>query len=79
MAQLRTPAHVKYRREDGFGLVYDHENYGYDDATLVTVDERIIDALEFVDERAPSESELESAFHEQVVEVVRTEGYVRAA
>lgn len=40
------PAHIKFRREAEGGLVYDHENYGYDDATLTTVDDAVIDVLE---------------------------------
>ena len=42
------PAHIKFRREAEGGLVYDHENYGYDDATLTTVDDAVIDVLERV-------------------------------
>jgi putative mycofactocin binding protein MftB len=45
------PSHVKFRREAEGGLVYDHENYGYEDATLTTVDGVVIDVLERVDER----------------------------
>lgn len=45
------PRYVKFRRESDGGLVYDHENYGYDDATLRSVDEQVIDVLERVDEQ----------------------------
>ncbi|MFB6296364.1 MAG: mycofactocin biosynthesis chaperone MftB2 [Halobacteriales archaeon] len=43
------PSHVKFRRETEGGLVYDHENYGYEDATLTTVDGVVIDVLERVE------------------------------
>ena len=47
--QLARPEHVKFRREADGGLVYDHENYGYEDATLTKVDDAVIDVLERVD------------------------------
>ncbi|ADB62724.1 hypothetical protein Htur_3865 (plasmid) [Haloterrigena turkmenica DSM 5511] len=47
-ATIRIPDHVKYRREAESGLVYDHENYGYEDASLYEVSETVVDVLEFV-------------------------------
>lgn len=48
-ARVETPAYVKYRREDGFGLVYEHENYGEEDASLYEVAEGVVDVLERAD------------------------------
>jgi len=67
MGLLATPEFVKYRREDGFGLVYTHENYGYEDASLYEMDEQVIDLLERADAETPR-SELEREFGEAVVE-----------
>lgn len=45
------PDHVKFRHEAEGGLVYDHENYGYEDASLTTVSGTVIEVLERVEER----------------------------
>ncbi|AOW79433.1 mycofactocin system protein MftB [Halodesulfurarchaeum formicicum] len=71
------PEYIKYRREDEYGLVYDHENYGYEDATLSTVDERIISCLEYVEDRSAIELEaLQDEFSPEVIEVARKKGYI---
>jgi putative mycofactocin binding protein MftB len=64
---LTRPSHVKYRREATGGLVYDHENYGYEDASLYAVSETVVDVLEFVgDGRA--RRDVEAEFSPSVVE-----------
>ncbi|MFB6183357.1 MAG: mycofactocin biosynthesis chaperone MftB2 [Haloarculaceae archaeon] len=78
-ATLRKPRHVKYRRESSFGLVYDHENYGYEDASLTTVDERIVDLLAHVEEGEHDREALEAAFSPAVVETAVREGFLRVA
>ncbi|MHC3438606.1 mycofactocin biosynthesis chaperone MftB2 [Natrialbaceae archaeon A-gly3] len=71
------PAHVKFRRESAGGIVYDHENYGYEDASLHVVSEDVIDVLEFVGEGRPR-TKVESAFSEAVVETLLERGVLRA-
>lgn len=69
------PAHVKFRREAEGGLVYDHENYGYEDATLTTVDGVVIDVLERVDEQGGRGREpLENEFSVGTVETLLEAG-----
>jgi putative mycofactocin binding protein MftB len=64
---LTRPSHVKYRREATGGLVYDHENYGYEDASLYAVSDTVVDVLEFVgDGRA--RADVEAEFSPTVVE-----------
>ncbi|MDG5777201.1 mycofactocin biosynthesis chaperone MftB2 [Haloarculaceae archaeon H-GB2-1] len=77
MATVRKPDHVKYRREGDHGLVYDHENYGYEDASLTTVHSRIVDLLEYVDGSPRPREDLDAAFEQAVVEAAVEEGYVR--
>lgn len=64
---LRTPRHVKYRRESGFGLVYEHDGYGYDDASLYEVSERVVDVLEELDDAAAERAAVEREFGEETV------------
>ena len=67
MAPVARPDHVKFRREAEGGLVYDHENYGYEDASMYEVSDTVIDVLEFVDgERRPRDA-VESEFSPAVV------------
>jgi putative mycofactocin binding protein MftB len=61
------PAHIKFRREADGGLVYDHENYGYEDASMYAVSDTVIDALEFVGDGEPRDV-VESKFSPPVVE-----------
>lgn len=71
------PEYIKYRREDDHGLVYDHESYGYEDATLTTVDTRIISCLEFVDgEPSVSLEELQNEVSIEVIEVALEKGFL---
>lgn len=65
-AAVSTPAHVKYRREADGGLVYDHEDYGHEDASLYAVSDTVIDVLEFVGAGRPR-AEVEAAFSPSVV------------
>ena len=70
-ATVSRPAHVKFRREADGGLVYDHENYGYEDASMYAVSDTVIDVLEFVGdrrERAAVESEFSPAVVESLIE-----------
>jgi len=67
------PGHVKFRREAEGGLVYDHENYGYEDASLYAVSDTVIDVLEFVGERRPR-PDVESRFSPAVVEELLSRG-----
>ena len=73
MATLARPEHVKYRREAEGGLVYDHENYGYEDASLYEVSETVIDVLEFVDDERDREA-VEREFSPAVVESLLERG-----
>ena len=77
--QLERPNHVKYRREAGFGLVYDHHNYGYEDATLSTVNEVVIDVLERVDDGPVTYAELQREFSSRTIDVMLEEGYLSDA
>jgi|AntRauMinimDraft_4_1070384.scaffolds.fasta_scaffold01991_4 putative mycofactocin binding protein MftB len=61
------PSHVKYRREADGGLVYDHENYGYEDASLYRVSDTVVEVLEFVEEPRPS-PDVEAEFSPAVVD-----------
>jgi hypothetical protein len=76
---LRKPRHVKFRREAGFGLVYDHENYGYEDATLASVDGVVVDVLERVEGGAVSRAQLEQEFSPATVEAMLQRGYLTDA
>jgi putative mycofactocin binding protein MftB len=76
---LTRPAHVKFRRESEGGLVYDHENYGYEDASLYAVSDTVVDVLEFVGEgraRTAVEAEFSPSVVESLVErgVLANEG-----
>lgn len=64
---IRKPSHIKYRREHDFGLVYGHENYGYEDASLVEVDEVVIDVLERVEGAETRREALETTFSPGIV------------
>lgn len=64
---VEKPAHIKYRREAEGGLVYDHENYGYEDASMYTVTETVIDVLEFVDGEC-SRRDLDEEFSAPVID-----------
>lgn len=66
---VQTADHIKFRREADGGLVYDHENYGYEDASLYSVSETVIDVLEFVDGHRPRD-EVESEFSPDIVEAL---------
>lgn len=66
-ATVFRPVHVKFRREADGGLVYDHENYGYEDASMYAVSDTVIDVLEFVEEPR-LRSEVESEFSPAVVD-----------
>jgi putative mycofactocin binding protein MftB len=69
------PTHVKFRREAEGGLVYDHENYGYDDASLTTVSGTVIEVLERVDERGGcGRSSLEEEFGSRTVDTLLEAG-----
>jgi len=70
---LTRPSHVKFRREATGGLVYDHENYGYEDASLYAVSDTVVDVLEFVgDGRA--RADVEAAFSPGIVESLLERG-----
>ncbi|MFC5136393.1 MULTISPECIES: mycofactocin biosynthesis chaperone MftB2 [Haloferacaceae] len=66
MATLARPDHIKFRREADGGLVYDHENYGYEDASMYEVSDTVIDVLEFVENENDREA-VESQFSPAVV------------
>ena len=68
---LATPGFVKYRREEDFGLVYTHENYGDEDASLYETDERVVDVLQRAEGGAPR-TELKREFGADVVEELRS-------
>jgi putative mycofactocin binding protein MftB len=67
------PPHIKYRREADGGLVYDHENYGYEDASLYAVSDTVIDVLEFVDAET-TRDRVETEFSPAVVESLLERG-----
>lgn len=74
------PEYIKYRLEDDYGLVYDHENYGYEDATLTTVDKRIISCLEYVDTESKVRiEELQKEVSPEVIEVAREKGFLNVS
>lgn len=77
MADVIKPSHVKYRRESEFGLVYDHQNYGYEDASLLTVDESVIDILETVERQPRDHERLVAQFSERIVSTMLDEGFIR--
>jgi len=65
------PDHIKFRRETNGGLVYDHKNYGYEDASLYEVSDTVVDVLEFVDgecSRVAVEDEFSPAVVDTLVE-----------
>jgi putative mycofactocin binding protein MftB len=78
MATLARPEHVKYRREAEGGLVYDHENYGYEDASMYEVNATVIDVLEFVDGEGRSREAVEREFSSGVVETLLERGVLDA-
>lgn len=73
MAPVSKPNHIKYRREPEGGLVYDHENYGYDDASMYEVSDTVIDVLEFVGEECPRD-EVDQEFSPATVETLLNRG-----
>ncbi|MFW5955963.1 MAG: mycofactocin biosynthesis chaperone MftB2 [Halorhabdus sp.] len=73
MATLAKPDHIKYRREADGGLVYDHENYGYEDASMYEVSDTVIDVLEFVDDE-PDREAVEGEFSPTVVTTLLDRG-----
>lgn len=77
--QLRKPRYVKYRSEGDHGLVYDHENYGYEDATLTAVSNVVIDVLERVNEESVSRKTLEQQFSDHTIEAMIDQGYLTDA
>lgn len=76
---LTKPSHIKFRWEGDTGLIYDHENYGYEDATLTSADGLLIEVLEYVDEHDPTRRELEREFSPAVVEVMLDRGFLTHA
>jgi putative mycofactocin binding protein MftB len=78
-SSISLPSHVKFRREADFGLVYEHENYGYDDASLLTVDETVIDVLEAVEHETPTRAELERQFSEDTIDAIIQRGLLTDA
>jgi len=77
-ATVHRPSHVKYRREGDGGLVYDHENYGYEDASLYRVSEAVVDVLEFVEEPRPRAT-VEAEFSPAVVDSLLERGVLARA
>ncbi|RLM53968.1 mycofactocin biosynthesis chaperone MftB [Halobellus sp. Atlit-31R] len=72
-ATVSTPSHIKFRREADGGLVYDHENYGYEDASMYAVSDTVIDVLEFVGDEQSREA-VEAEFSPAVVETLVERG-----
>lgn len=70
---VATPSYIKYRREADGGLVYDHENYGYEDASMYAVSDTVIDVLEFVDGRR-NRAAVEEQFSNAIVESLLDRG-----
>lgn len=68
-AFVHKPDHVKFRRETDHGLVYDHENYGYEDASMYEVSDVVVDVLEFVGDGRPR-TEVEREYDGSVVETL---------
>jgi len=75
---LSKPSYIKFRRESNGGLVYDHENYGYEDASMYAVSETVVDVLEYVGDRRPR-AEVESEFSRSVVESLLERGVLTDA
>jgi putative mycofactocin binding protein MftB len=73
MATVSKPAHIKFRREGDGGLVYDHENYGYEDASMYEVSDTVIDVLEFVDDERSREV-VEREFSPAIVDTLVERG-----
>lgn len=71
---IRKPSYIKYRREADFGLIYDHENYGYEDASLIEVSETVIDVLDHVADDGDSRDHLEATFSPEVVDALVDRG-----
>jgi putative mycofactocin binding protein MftB len=71
---LAPPSFVKFRRESEFGLVYEHENYGYEDANLLRVDERVVDVLERTADSPQPREELAGEFSPELVETLLQRG-----
>ena len=76
MAPVTRPDHVKFRREAEGGLVYDHENYGYEDASMYEVSDTVIDVLEFVDGERRDREAVEREFSPAVVETLVDRGVI---
>lgn len=73
--KLARPDHIKFRREAEGGLVYDHENYGYEDASMYEVSDMVIDVLEYIDGERPRQA-LEEEFSPAVVETLLQRGVI---
>lgn len=73
---LAVPEYVKYRRESGFGLVYHHENYGSEDASLARVDDLVLDVLTYVDGQAPTAEAVRAEFSPATVDSLLDAGYL---
>lgn len=71
---IQKPSYIKYRRETDSGLVYDHQNYGYDDASLLEVNEVVIDVLERVDGDDESREHLEATFSSGIIDALIERG-----
>jgi len=71
---IRKPSYIKYRREADFGLVYDHQNYGYEDASLLEVNEVVVDVLERVDGDDKSRDYLEATFSSEIIDALIERG-----
>jgi len=74
MAAVARPEYIKFRREAEGGLVYDHENYGYEDASMYEVSDTVIDVLEFVDGEGRPREAVEAEFSPAVVETLLDRG-----
>jgi hypothetical protein len=78
--QVIIPDHIKFRRETETGLVYDHENYGYEDATLTKVGETVIDILEWINEEGGcSYPSLEDEYSPQTIDTLLESGVLTRA
>jgi len=75
---VSVPPYVKYRREADGGLVYEHENYGYEDATLLRVDGTVVDILEAVESGTTDRAVLEERFSPEAVTVLERRGFLAA-
>lgn len=74
MAAVARPDYVKFRREADGGLVYNHENYGYEDASMYEVSDTVIDVLDFVDDERRSREAVEREFSPAIVETLISRG-----